>query len=199
MRRLLLISCSLGLALLLVACATTRPAAAPPAAAAAPWDQRVVDLQRLVAWQLGGRAAVAVGTQGWQASLDWRQRGESAEVHLSGPLGIGAMLLKRTPEGLSLNGAPPSDAELSQLQDRLGFELPLDHLRYWLLGVPDPGSAFELKPNAQDRAMQLTQDQWTIDYDRYMPVDGDVLPAHLVLSRAGVRVRIVIDHWQETP
>jgi len=195
MRRLL----PIGLCcMLLAACATTRQTAAPSVAAAA-WEQRVSDLQRLASWQMGGRAAVAFGTQGWQASLDWRQSGEAAEVHLSGPLGIGAMVLKRTPEGLSLNGAPPSDAVLAQLQDRLGFDLPLDHLRYWLLGVPDPRSAFELKPNDQDRIVQLTQDQWTIDYDRYMPVDGDVLPAHLVLSREGVRVRIVVDHWQEKP
>jgi len=183
-------------AALLAGCATTRQAATPPVAATA-WEQRVGDLQRLASWQLGGRAAVAFGTQGWQASLDWRQSADVAEVHLSGPLGIGAMVLRRTPEGLSLNGAPPSDAVLAQLQDRLGFELPLDHLRFWLLGVPDPVAVFELKRNDQDRAVQLTQDQWTIDYDRYMPVDGDLLPAHLVLSREGVRVRIVIDHWQE--
>jgi outer membrane lipoprotein LolB len=198
MRRLLLISGTTWLTVLLAACATTKPTAMPPIAAAA-WDQRVVDLQRLASWQLSGRAAVAVGTQGWQASLDWRQSGEATEVHLSGPLGIGAMVLKRTPEGLSLNGAPPSDAVLTQLQDRLGFALPLEHLRYWLLGVPDPGSAFEFKPNDQDRLLQLSQDQWTLDFDRYMPVDGDVLPAHLVLSREGVRVRIVVDHWQEKP
>jgi outer membrane lipoprotein LolB len=105
-------------------------------------------------------------------------------------------MLKRTPEGLSLNGAPPSDAVLTQLQDRLGFTLPIDQLRFWLLGVPDPGAAFELKRNDQERASQLIQDDWTIDYDRYMPVDGDVLPAHLVLNREGARVRIVADHWQ---
>ena len=197
MRRLLLIVCSTCLAALLAACATTRQTAPPPPMAAAAWDQRVSDLQRLASWQLDGRAAVAFGTQGWQASLDWRQSGDVAEVHLSGPLGIGAMVLKRSPDGLSLNGAPPSDAVLAQLQDRLGFELPLDHLRFWLLGVPDPAAAFELKRNDQDRAVQLTQDQWTIDYDKYMPIDGDLLPAHLVMSREGVRVRIVIDHWQE--
>jgi outer membrane lipoprotein LolB len=95
-----------------------------------------------------------------------------------------------------LNGAPPSDAVLAQLQERLGFELPVDHLRFWLLGVPDPSAPVELKRNDQGRASQLTQDDWTIDYDRYMPVDGDVLPAHLVLSRAGVRVRIVVDRWE---
>ena len=156
-------------------------------------------LQKLGSWQLDGRAAVAVGTQGWQASLNWRQRQNSAEVHLSGPLGIGAMVLRRTPDGISLNGAPPSDAVLAQLQERLGFDLPLDRLRFWLLGVPDPSAAFLLTRNDQDRALQLTQADWTIDYDRYMAAGGDSLPAHLALSREGVRVRIVVDHWEFPP
>ena len=176
---------------MLSACVTTRPAPVP-----AGWEQRVADLQALSAWQLDGRAAVAVGTQGWQATLNLRQRGAAAEVHLSGPFGVGALVLTRTADGLSLNGAPPSDAVLAQLQERLGFELPIDHLRFWLLGVPDPSAAFELKRNDHDRALQLTQGDWSIDYDRYMSVDGDLLPAHLVLSREGVRVRIAVDRWK---
>ena len=178
---------------LLAACATTRHLPKPLSKG---WEQRVTELQKLNSWQLDGRAAVAVGTQGWQANLNWRQRGDSAEVHLSGPLGVGALVLKRTPTGLSLNDAPPSDAVLAQLQDRLGFEMPVDPLRFWLLGVPDPSAAFELARNDQDRALRLTQRGWTIDYDRYMPVDGDLLPAHLVLTREGVRVRIAVDRWE---
>jgi len=177
---------------MLTACATAPRRAAPVGAA---WQQRVAVLQSLEAWTLDGRAAVAAGSQGWQATLNWRELGSSAEVHLSGPLGVGAMVLKRTPAGISLNDAPPSDAVLAQLQERLGFELPIDHLKFWLLGVPDPAGAFALERNAQDRASHLEQDSWTIDYDRYMPVDGDWLPAHLVLSREGVRVRIAVDHW----
>jgi outer membrane lipoprotein LolB len=177
----------------LCACVTTRQA--PPPAAAG-WELRAEYLQKTASWQLDGRAAVAAGTQGWQATMNWRQRGDSAEVHLSGPFGVGALVLKSTPDGLSLNGAPPSDAVLTQLQERLGVDLPFDHLRFWLLGVPDPGAAFELTRNAQDRALQLTQGDWSIDYDRYMPVEGDVLPAHLVLNREGVRVRVAVDRWE---
>jgi outer membrane lipoprotein LolB len=188
-RVLLILVCSTVLA----ACVTTRRAPPPLPEG---WEQRVAALQGLSSWRLDGRAAVAAGTQGWQASLNWRESGDWAEVHLSGPLGIGSLVLKRTPDGLSLNGAPPNDAALAQLQERLGVELPIDHLRFWLLGVPDPSAAFELKRNDQDRASQLTQNDWTIDYDRYMPVDGDLLPAHLVLRRAGVRVRIVVDRWE---
>jgi outer membrane lipoprotein LolB len=184
----MLLCCSL-----LAACVTPRRAPAPPAVG---WEQRVADLQRLDTWRLDGRVAVAVGTQGWQATLNWQQQADSTVVHLAGPLGVGAMVLKRTADGLSLNGAPPSSAVLAQLRERLGFELPLDELRFWLRGVPDPRAPSELKRNAEDRAAQWTQSDWTIDIDRYMPFDGDLLPAHLVLSREGVRVRIVVDHWE---
>ena len=104
-------------------------------------------------------------------------------MHLAGPFGIGALVLKQAPGGLSLNGAPPSDAVLLQLQEQLGFDLPLDNLHFWLLGVPDPATTFELTRNDQDRAKQLSQAGWSIVYDRYMPVEGDLLPARLILSR----------------
>jgi outer membrane lipoprotein LolB len=192
-----LIVCRLALlwlcAALLAACATTPRA---PLAPAAEWGQRSVELQKATAWAIEGRAAVAYREQGWQASLNWQQRDGSSEVHLSGPFGVGALVLKRSADGLSLNGAPPSEAVTAQLQERLGFELPLDHLRFWLMGVPDPSAAFEVTRNAEDRALHLTQADWSIDYDRYMAVAGDVLPAHLVLSREGVRVRIAVDHWE---
>jgi outer membrane lipoprotein LolB len=155
----------------------------------------VSQLQAATTWQLDGRAAVAVGSQGWQATLNWSQRPDSTDVHLSGPLGIGALALERTSRGLSVNGAPASDAVLAQLQERLGFDLPLDELRFWLLGIPDPGAPFQLSRNAQDRALELTQAGWSVSYDRYSTIAGDLLPGHLVVSREGVRVKIAIDHW----
>src|SRR5271167_574057 len=112
----------------LPACVTNRPA--PPSIE---WQRRVSDLQHATAWQLDGRAAVALGTQGWQATLNWRQSGMFAEVHLSGPFGIGALVLKQAPDGLSLNGTPPSDAVQTQVREKLGFEPPLENLHYWLL------------------------------------------------------------------
>jgi outer membrane lipoprotein LolB len=189
-RELIALFCCAALA----ACVTTQPALKP----SLNWSQRMATLQGAGSWKLDGRAAVAVGTQGWQATLDWRQQGQATEVHLAGPFGMQATVLSLDPAGVSINGAPPSEADMAQLQQRLGFELPLEQLRYWLLGVPDPGSAFDLKRNPQDRAQLLTQAGWSIDYDRYMPVGGDFLPAHLVMTREGVRVRIVVDHW-DTP
>jgi outer membrane lipoprotein LolB len=89
----------------------------------------------------------------------------------------------------------PSDAVQAQVQDKLGFEPPLENLHYWLLGVPNPAYGFEVSRNDQDRAKTLTQAGWSVSYERYMPVAADLLPTRLVVSRADVRVRIIIDHW----
>lgn len=175
---------------LLFACATTRQPKP-----SFEWQQRLSDLQSGHSWQMDGRAAVALGTQGWQASLNWRQAGPYAELHLSGPFGVGALVLAQSAGGLSLNGAAPGDAVIGQVQNRLGFEPPLDHLRFWLLGVPDPAMPSQVLRNDQDRAQQLTQDGWSLTYDRYLPAGPDLLPTRVVLSRADVRVRIVVDHW----
>lgn len=177
----------------LSACVTSRRPLTP--APTLSWDQRMTILQQATAWQLDGRTAVAVGKQGWQASLNWSQSGATSEVHLAGPLGVGALVLKKTPAGLSLNGAPPGAAVLGQVQDRLGFDLPLDELRFWLLGVPNPAEPFELTRNEQDRARMLSQAGWIVDYEGYLGASGNLLPGHLVMSREDVRVKIVVDHW----
>jgi outer membrane lipoprotein LolB len=194
MRRLAL--CFVACAAFIAGCATLRPKPALPSGAAVSWDERRKDLEQASHWDLDGRTAVALGQQGWQASLNWRQSGAESDLHLAGPLGVGALTIKVTAAGLSLNGAPPSDAVVAQLQDRLGFELPLDNLRYWLLGIPDPSAPFGLTRNGQDRAAHLSQAGWSIDYDDYMPDRGDLLPKRLVLTRASARVRIAIDRWE---
>ena len=74
---------------------------------------------------------------------------------------------------MALNGAPPSPAVAAQLEARLGFELPLRNLRFWLLGIPNPDAPFQIARNAQDRAQHLSQDGWSIDYDQYRPQGGD--------------------------
>jgi outer membrane lipoprotein LolB len=188
-----LIVCVLAGALL-QACVTTRPVILPVA-----WQARAAQLQNLVDWQLDGRAAVAIGSQGYQATLSWRQRPIGSEVRLAGPFGVGAMVVSQTPAGLVVNGAPPNGGDLQMLQDRLGFELPLNNLRYWLLGVPNPDAPFDLTRNSQDRAELLTQGGWEILYDRYAVVDGEWVPAHLVLTHAGTRVRVAVDHWTFKP
>jgi outer membrane lipoprotein LolB len=167
-------------------------------------------LQAAQHWDLQGRAAGAVGNQGWQANLDWRQSEQVADVRLAGPFGASAVGFKLTPQGLNFASAAPGadnpGVETSgaasagdYLQQRLGFEPPFEDLRYWLLGVPNPAQAFEFTANEADRAARLTQDGWTIDYGEYAGVGADVLPKKFTLHRDAVRVRIAVDRWNLSP
>jgi outer membrane lipoprotein LolB len=163
------------------------------------WEERVAQLQRAPQWHLQGRAAAATGTQGWQASLDWLQQSQTAQIGIAGPLGVGAVSLILTPDGLQAAGSASRADAATLIEQRLGFTAPLDHLRYWLLGVPDPRAPVELLRNAEDRAQQLVQDGWTVDYERYVQAGSDLLPERLTLHRDTVRVRIVVERWDPAP
>lgn len=166
-----------------------------PTRPVSPWAQRERELQGWQAWQLEGRVAAALGTQGWQATLNWQQDDQTSRVRLAGPFGLGAMSIVQSPDGLSLNGAPPTDAILEQLHAQIGFDLPFQQLHFWLLGVPDPSLPSDLQENPQGRLQQVSQAGWLVSYDGYQDVAGDVLPARLVLTRPNVRVKVIIDHW----
>jgi outer membrane lipoprotein LolB len=170
-----------------------------PASAPLAWAARLTDLQSAAAWQFSGRAAAQLGEQGWQASLDWRQSDTASALHLSGPLGIGALDLRYSPEGLRVDGLARGDSAEDFVTARLGFTPPFATLRYWLLGVPAPGIAFELAMNSVDRAQRLTQNGWTVEYSRYARVGRDLLPDRITLRREDTRARIVIERWELQP
>jgi len=186
----------LTLVLTLAGCQTVPVPAAPSVA----WSVRRPALQTLSRFGCNGRVAVAVGKQGFNAGLRWTQSGAVTHLALTGPLGAGGVEV--TADGANLSVVTSSGKHLgdeearSELEDKLGFEPPLTSLRYWVLGVPDPGDPASVQLDAQQRLTVLTQDGWRIDYSSYMPVGAEWLPRLLTLQREGVRVRMVVDGWQ---
>jgi outer membrane lipoprotein LolB len=182
--------------LTLVGCQTAPVAPAPTVA----WSVRRPSLQNLERFGLDGRVAVAVGKQGFNAGIRWAQSGATTRLALTGPLGAGGVEV--TADGADLSVTTSSGKRLSaaaaraELQDKLGFEPPLASVRYWILGVPDPGAPASVQLDAQQRLTALSQEGWQVDYTSYMPVGAEWLPRLLTLRRAGVRVRMVVDGWQ---
>ena len=172
-----------------------------PTPGAPPWDTRRPELQAREHFQLKGRVAVAAGAQGFNARLRWAQDGKRAQVALEGPLGAGAVHIDAAGSDLDIVTASgerlTSDAARAELSARLGFEPPLSSLRYWILGVPDPASpADETLDPARQHLTRLEQDGWRIDYDSYVAVGSEWLPARLTLERSDVRVKLLVDDWQ---
>jgi outer membrane lipoprotein LolB len=186
---------ALALLATLTACRTT--AMLGPAA---PWGARRPQLQALAHFDLKGRVAVAAGDNGFNAGLRWLQDGAHSQLTLQGPLGVGGVEISVTGDKLEIINARGEqldrDAARAELA-RLGFEPPLTSLRYWVLGVPDPGQpGDETLDQAQQRLSALTQAGWHIDYDAYMAVGAQSLPMRLTLQRDTVRVRLLVNSWQ---
>ena len=151
-------------------------------------------------WSASGRMAVAAGNDGGSGSFDWAQDGTTSRLDLRGPLGAGAVRLVVTPQTLSLADGSgrvlDADVARADLQARLGADLPWDHLRYWLLGLPAPG--VEATVRDQDAApwRVIEQAGWRLAYDSFEVVAGLSLPRRLTAEREAVRVRVIVDAWR---
>ncbi len=184
---------ALLLVLLAAACRTV------PVAAPVDWPAEKRARQELSAWSLSGRAAVATESDGWSAGIRWLQEGTASELNLSGALGIGGVRVRSdgaaftvdTSKGEHIEAADASAA----LEQAIGVPLPVTNLRYWLLGVPAPDSPASEEQGDNGHLARLEQDGWVITYDRYVPRGERTLPARVVMERAPVRVRVVVDQW----
>jgi outer membrane lipoprotein LolB len=183
---------------MLAGCRTVPPPALPDSA---PWAQRRPQLQALNHFELKGRVALSAAGNGVNANLRWSQQGTRSQLALEGPLGVGGTQVTANGDQLDIVNSRgehvTSEAAHAELRSRLGFDLPLTSLRYWILGVPDPATAAEesLQPGAQ-RLAALTQDGWHVAYGDYTTVSGETLPARLTLERDTVRVRLLVEDWQ---
>ncbi|MGQ0384786.1 MAG: lipoprotein insertase outer membrane protein LolB [Gammaproteobacteria bacterium] len=186
-------------ALVLVGCATLR---LPDEAVE--WPSRRAALQALDDWTLAGRVALAAGSDGFSGGLRWRQDGEVADIEVRNPLGATALSIRLAGSRVTI-----TDAE-GRTQENAGGGfgiagypdaaiLPIEQLRYWLLGVPAPGTAYEELPSGQGRLEGLMQDGWELRYPRYRAAGTRMLPARIDLARNDVRVRVVVSEWHTPP
>ena len=187
-----------GLALTGCKTAPLKPVSGP--GADAPWDEQRAALASLDRYSLSGRVAVAANGQGFSASLRYQRQPRRSDLSLDGPLGIGGMrvaiegddLRIATSRGEQLDGA----AARAELERRLGFVLPLDELRWWLLGVPAPGAA-ELNQDAVSGEIHdFTQHGWRVSIVTRAPGLGFALPQRLTAEREGARMKLLVERWQ---
>jgi len=196
---------ALLLMLLLSGCAT-QPAAPLLDAEALDrlWDLRQAQLSGLAGWQMNGRVAVKNTEDSWSASLSWQQQAETFDISFSSMLGQRMAQLKG--DELSASLYLPDDRVLSAanvsdlLDDELGWSVPMDGLRYWLVGLPapEPEPVLALNKGLDElgRLQWLEQSGWRIEYQRYRPAGTLEVPKKMVLTRGDLRVRFVIDRWQ---
>lgn len=203
MRRYLLNSVFIAVALGLSACAT-QPQKQTSAKKTAVWEIRQQQLSELNHWTFNGRVAVRdEHAEGWNASLSWRQLDQNYDIRLSGTLGQGGVRLHGDNNQAVIEAAdqtPQSAASPEALMHaQLGWHVPVEGMKYWLMGRPKPQPGTDDYSETLDhlgRLSHLQQDGWNITYKRYARINGVELPRKLELKNQHLRVRLVIDSWR---
>jgi outer membrane lipoprotein LolB len=187
----------LGLCLALSACATTRPGVDLPALTT--WEVRQSVLAATTDWEFRGRIAVKAGDEGFNGKFNWSQTGHQFYATVSGPLGIGTVAIEGSGSAIIVTDkdgirTPLIEPE-TELYERYGWTIPINSLRYWALGIPDPSSVAITDVDDAGKLVRLEQSNWTLSISRYKESAGQAMPRTLTATNPDTRVRIVIDKW----
>lgn len=192
---------SMALVLALLTGCAVSPTTSPEASKA--WVARQSALQHLMQWNAAGRIGVVNGSEGWHAGFQWAQQGPDYRIDLIGPLGQGRIRVEgdeqavriQTADG-QIQTAPNPDVLLEQA---VGARLPVNGLRYWIRGLPEPGAAPPIQTDAEGRLIRLEQDGWIIEYLAYAyaaPLSLD-LPERIIARRQELSVKLIIEEWSQ--
>lgn len=178
-------------------------ASLPQPEAQGDWEARRAELQELDRWTLNGRVAVAAGDEGFSGGLSWRQDGTRAEVTLRNPVGGTVLSIRMDGDDLSVTDprgeTVDGDRARELVAERVGSELPIALLRYWLVGSPGPDLPHQESLGTDGRLATLDQAGWQVRYDRYRSAGSLSLPARLDVTKDALRLRIVVADWRVGP
>jgi outer membrane lipoprotein LolB len=171
------------------------------------WQARQSQLTRLNTWDLRGRLALRTDRQGANASLRWVRDHERHRMNLAGPFGGGRVRLTYDRGGAELRDADGEiyrGASMQQLLLRAtGWNLPIEGMNYWVLGLPDPDVPAHSTLDAWGRLKLLDQLGWDIRFLEYTEVDGYELPKLVFIRHtpvgaadADVEARLAIETWE---
>jgi outer membrane lipoprotein LolB len=167
------------------------------------WQERQVSLKQIQQWRLTGRVGIDTGLEYWNLDMVWKQRGDEYQIFLKGPFGSGKVILTGNSHGVVLKDSEEnsyySDNPGALLYEITGVRMPVESIRYWIVGLPMPTDG-DMKStlDEQGRLARLEQDKWQVNFRRYAQVSGMHLPRKIYMEKPEqeLDVRVVIDRWK---
>jgi outer membrane lipoprotein LolB len=182
---------TLGMTMLVAACASLPPATPPSA------NIDVGDTP----FSIGGRISARRGDAGIAGAFTWIHDAAHDAIDLSSPLGQVIAKLEGGADGVQVrlpDGSTQSAATWQALTERaFGVTIPVDGLAAWVRAVPRRAAPFTVERDSRGRVALLRQQGWDIVY-AYAD-DSAERPFRASLSYPGaetVEVRIVVHRWQ---
>ncbi len=159
-----------------------------------PYSKTVtLPLYKLEQWSLEGRLSITGRNDSWTANVDWQHSLNKEQIKLSGPLGQGATLIQLSKGVVTIDRGDgkvqTSNQPKAFINKQLGLFVPVQSLRYWVIGLPEPTMDFV------ETATGFKQAGWLIEYKQMQAVKTITMPYKLNVTNEQVKLKLIVDQW----
>jgi outer membrane lipoprotein LolB len=145
-------------------------------------------------WQFEGRIALANEKESISASIGWVHQLDRDDIELTGPLAQGRLAIAVLPNKVIIedgdNRQEFQGAVEAIFTEQLGVAVPVQALRYWVLGVNDPHQAFV------EQVDGFGQSGWTVKFKEMQSVGGFTLPRKMGVEKELTKIKLIVDQWK---
>ena len=143
-------------------------------------------------WQADGRISLSVKNESSHANFRWNQKNNEFRLRLSFVGGFKSIIVLGDDFGVEEIEGIQSDEK--NLIDTLNNSLPIEQLKYWLLGKSNPNLDSRMIGLAEDE-VAFNQLDWTIRVMKVQKLNSLVLPKRILIENIDSNALIIIDKW----
>jgi outer membrane lipoprotein LolB len=184
--------------LILAGCSSVQQTIPEQAGLPLSWQQHVEKVKLIQNWQANAQVAITIGKETQRAKMAWQQAQQDYSIDFTGPFGHSGPKLIGNNNSATLNipkeGVIKGSSASQLLKQRLGWHLPVENAKYWILGIPSPHSESKVLLK-REKLSQLSQDGWVIKYPKYKLFGDMLLPSKITISRDDFNLLLVIYKW----
>ena len=163
------------------------------------FDRNQDRISNLKSWQFDGRFSIRSQNGVDSANLTWLQESARYLLKISGPLQQGTVFIRGDATGISYKDSKGVTDKAGSPEELLArhtqYNLPIASLRYWVMGRPAPGHAFNLNIGVNGDLRTLSQNGWEIRYEAFETIERYRLPTKIILTHDTLEITISIHDW----
>lgn len=150
-------------------------------------------LQQQRNWYFEGRLAMVDEKDSISASISWRHQAGRDDIELTGPLAQGRVAISVAEDKVVIDDGDNRKEYGGTVDDvvtnQLGMDMPVNALKYWVLGVNDPQESYV----EQDGG--FVQQGWLVRFGEMQRVKKEILPKKMTAEKDKTRIKLVVDQW----